>query len=68
MATSAKIFNPLHATGIPINTGRKLSLHKTFIRCPGALLNVLHASEPEAYNAFRRFAWKPVTQNGLTLS
>ena len=44
MAISAKIINPLHATGIPMNTGHKLSLQETFIRCPGSLLNVVYNS------------------------
>ena len=42
MGASAKTFNRLHAPGISMNTGCKLSLHKTFIRCPGSLLNVLY--------------------------
>ena len=25
----------------PVNTGRKLNVHKTFMRCPGRLLSVL---------------------------
>ena len=44
MAASAKTFNRLHVVGISMNTGCKLSLHKTFIRCPGSLLNVLYTS------------------------
>ena len=44
MAISAKIIDPLHATGIPMNTGHKLSLQETFIRCPGSLLNVVYNS------------------------
>ena len=44
MAASAKILNLLHATGIPMNTGHKLSLQETFIRCPGSLLNVVYNS------------------------
>ena len=44
MATSAKMFDPLHATGIPMNTGHKLSLQETFIRCPGSVLNIVYNS------------------------
>ena len=44
MAASAKMLNLLHATGIPMDTGHKLSLQETFIRCPGSLLNVVYNS------------------------
>ena len=35
------LFNIHHAQGYPVNTARKLNVHKTFRRRPGRLLNVL---------------------------
>ena len=36
-----KLVNPFHNMNNPVDTGRKLNVHKTFRRRPGRLLNVL---------------------------
>ena len=38
---NAKADLPWHGSDNPVDTGRKLNVHKTFRICPGRLLNVL---------------------------